>query len=274
MTANNTLHGKYAIITGGGRGIGRTTALAMAKAGANLVIIDLDGDKAQETKALISEIGTSAHTITADVSDQNAVENAFKNALDFFDGNLDILVANAGVPHHCAFLEIPLNEWERIIKNNLTSTFLCGQKAAQIMTNRKYGRIIMLGSISGQRGSFGRAAYGTSKAGIMQLTRVMAVELAPYNITVNAIAPGPIDTGITKFGPSQEKEYLARIPSKKFGKAEDVALAAIFLADERSGFITGSVINVDGGFNAAGLMFSYNELKSFKSDSRDNNKSD
>ena len=274
MNSHKSLDGKCALITGGGRGIGRTTALAMAKAGANLAILDLDIDKAKETQALASKFGTSVCLISADASNEKSVIKAFDRAVKFFDGTLDILVSNAGVPHHCAFLEMPLNEWERIIKNNLTSAFLCGQKAAQIMVPKKYGRIIMLGSISGQRGSFGRAAYGTSKAGIMQLTRVMAVELAPHGITVNSIAPGPIDTGITKFGPSQEKEYLARIPTGGFGKAVDVALAATFLADERCGFITGSVINVDGGFNAAGLMFSYEELKSFKSDTRDKNKSD
>jgi len=269
-----TLEGRYALVTGGGRGIGRATAIDMAKNGATVAIADLDEEKANETKDLITEIGASSLVIKADVSEEKEVDYLIKQISIHFEGKLDILVANAGVPNHCAFLEMSLQEWESILKNNLTSAFLTGQSAAKIMRSRNYGRIVMIGSISGQRGSFGRAAYGTSKAGIMQLVRVMAVELAPHGITVNAVAPGPIDTGITKFGPSQESSYLSRIPAGKFGAAEDVANAVTFLVDERASYITGSIINVDGGFDSAGLMFSYEELKSFKSDERDKTKSD
>jgi len=274
MTPGARLAGRTALVTGGGRGIGRETALIMAAAGAAVMITDIDGDKAADAAAAIRDNGGEAHAFTADVSDAKAVDRLFVATVEQFSGRLDILVANAGVPHHQAFLDMPLEEWDRVLKTNLTSVFLCAQRAARVMASRKYGRIITLGSISGQRGSFGRAAYGTTKAGIMQLTRIMAVELAPMGITVNSIAPGPIDTGITKFGPSQEQSYLSRIPAGRFGLAHEIADAALYLAGENAGFVTGSVINVDGGFDAAGLMFSYDELTSFKSDERDNEKSD
>ena len=274
MSDTGTLKGRNALVTGAGRGIGRATALRMASEGASLILADIDGDKAVETADLIAYKGGAAQAATCDVSDAAAVQGLFETAAAAFDGRLDVLVANAGVPHHRAFLEMPLEEWDHVLKTNLTSVFLCAQAAARLMAEQKYGRIITLGSISGQRGSFGRAAYGTTKAGIMQLTRIMAVELAPLGITVNSIAPGPIDTGITKFGPSQEQQYLSRIPAGRFGAAEDIAEAALYLADERAGFVTGSVLNVDGGFDAAGLMFSYDELTSYKSDERDEERSD
>ena len=268
------LAGRTALITGAGRGIGRRTAARMAAEGAAVIVADIDGEKATDAAAEIAGSGGTAHAVTADASEPAGIAAMFDAVAGNFAGRLDILVANAGVPHHQAFLDMPLEEWERLLKSNLTSVFLCAQAGARIMADAGYGRIITMGSISGQRGSFGRAAYGTTKAGIMQLTRIMAVELAPLGITVNSIAPGPIDTGITKFGPSQEEQYLSRIPAARFGAAEDIAEAALYLADERAGFVTGSVLNVDGGFDAAGLMFSYDELTSFKSDERDDDKSD
>ncbi len=203
---------KTAIVTGAGRGIGRAIAERFAAEGAAVALVDIDGARAEAAAEPLRAAGGTAHAERADVADPDQVGAAFGAILERFGGRLDILVNNAGIPHHRAFLEMPLAEWERVLRVNLTSMFLCGQAAARVMAAAGGGRIINMGSISGQRGSSGRAAYGASKAGLMQLSRVMAVELAPMGIMVNSIAPGPIDTGITKFGPEQDRAYLARIP--------------------------------------------------------------
>jgi 3-oxoacyl-[acyl-carrier protein] reductase len=156
-----------------------------------------------------------------------------------------------------------------LLNVNLTGQFLTAQAAARHMAAQKRGRIINMGSISGQRGGTGRSAYGTAKAGLMQLTRVMAVELAPLGIGVNAIAPGPVRTPITNHGPEQTKAYLDRIPAGDYGRAHHVAAAAVFLASDESAYIHGETLNVDGGFGAAGLVFSTAEMKSYKSGGRD-----
>lgn len=258
---------KTVLITGAGRGIGRDMAHRFAAAGARVVVADIDRAQAEK---VATEIGReSAAPVAADVGDERAVEQLFETADAFFGRPLDILVNNAGIAHHRAFLELSLSDWERVMRNNLTSVFLCGRAAAGRMAPTGKGRIINLGSISGQRGSSGRSAYGTAKAGIHQLTRVMSVELGPMGITVNAVAPGPIDTGITKFGPDQERRYLERLPVGRFGAAGDVAALAVFLASDEASFINGAVFNVDGGFDAAGLIFSYEELTTVKSDLRD-----
>ena len=265
---------KCAVVTGAGRGIGRETARRFASEGAHVLVADIDASKADSVANEIRESGGRADAATADVSESADVAGLFARAGNVFDGRLDVLVANAGIAHHGAFLELPLEEWHRVLKNNLTSVFLCGQAAARIMAKQRKGTIINIGSISAQRGSFGRTAYGVAKAGIHQMTRIMAVELGPMGVTVNTIAPGPIDTGITKFGPDQERRYLERIPSGRFGLAEDIAGVAVFLAGDDAAYMTGSVVNVDGGFDAAGLIFSYDELLKVKSDVRDETKSD
>jgi len=264
--------GKTVLITGAGRGIGKDMAHRFSAAGARVLVADIDPDRAAQ---VVQEIGgEEISSVAADVADTAAVEEMFNVADAFFGRPLDILINNAGIAHHRAFLELPLAEWERVLRNNLTSVFLCGQAAARRMARAGRGRIINLGSISGQRGSSGRSAYGTAKAGIHQLTRVMAVELGPMGITVNAIAPGPIDTGITKFGPDQARRYLERLPVGRFGEAGDVAALAVFLASDAASFINGAIFNVDGGFDAAGLIFSYDELTSLKSDVRDETRED
>lgn len=263
---------KTALITGAGRGIGKDMARRFAAAGARVLLADIDLACAEQAA---NEIGLeTVKPVGADVSNAEAVAKLFEAADEFFGRPLDILINNAGIAHHRAFLELSLSDWERVLRNNLTSVFLCGQAAAGRMAPTGHGRIINLGSISGQRGSSGRSAYGTAKAGIHQLTRVMAVELGPMGITVNVIAPGPIDTGITKFGPDQERRYLERLPVGRFGAAGDVAALAVFLASDEAAFINGAVYNVDGGFDAAGLIFSYEELTTVKSDLRDETEGD
>ena len=264
------LKNKNAIVTGAGRGIGKEIACAFAKEGANVLIVDIESSYAAQTAAYIREKNGLAETVCANVAEPSEVDRVFSISEKYFREPVDILVNNAGIAHHCAFLELSLDDWNRLISNNLTSVFLCSQKAAKSMAKVGSGTIINIGSISAQRGSFGRTAYGVAKAGVHQLSRIMAVELGMMGITVNTIAPGPIDTGITKFGPDQKRRYLERIPSDRFGLASDIAGVAVFLATADAAFMNGSIVNVDGGFDAAGLMFSYEELTTVKSDIREN----
>ena len=268
------LEGKCAIVTGGGRGIGREIGRRFAAEGCRVLLADIDGERAQAAADEIGAAGGRAHACTADLGGPDGVGHMFDTARACMGAPLDILINNAGIAHHGAFLELALEDWERVLRNNLTGAFLCAQGAARIMAANGGGRIVNIGSISGQRGSYGRTAYGVTKAGIHQMTRIMAVELGPRGIAVNAIAPGPIDTGITSMGPDQERRYLERIPLERFGHARDVAGTALFLASDEAAYLTGSIVNVDGGFDAAGLIFSYTELTTVKSDVRDPSKSD
>ena len=260
------LREKRAIVTGGGRGIGRAIGRRFAAEGAHVLLADIDGERAASAAAEIAEAGGQAGSCAADLGTVAGADRLFETARASFGERLDVLINNAGIAHHGAFLALSLEDWERVLRNNLTSAFLCAQRAARIMAaHGGGGRIVNIGSISGQRGSYGRTAYGIAKAGLHQVRRIMAV---------NAIAPGPIDTGITGFGPDQERRYLERIPLERFGQAPDVAGAALFLASADAAYVTGGVVNVDGGFDAAGLIFSYTELTTVKSDVRDPAKSD
>jgi 3-oxoacyl-[acyl-carrier protein] reductase len=180
-------------------------------------------------------------------------------------GRIDVLVSNAGVGFHRSLLDLTLEDWERVLRTNLTGSFLCVQRVARVMRRQRYGRVIILGSTSGQRGAMARTAYGVSKAGVMQLMRVAATELAPHGIRVNAIAPGPITTPLSTANhtPEQRRAYLERIPMKRYGEMHEVAAAAVFLASDASSYISGHVLNVDGGMNEAGLMFSSAEMDAY-----------
>jgi 3-oxoacyl-[acyl-carrier protein] reductase len=172
-------------------------------------------------------------------------------------GRVDVLVNNAGVGIARMFVDTSLDEWERVLRINLTGTFLCSQHAARQMMRQRSGRIVNIASLSGQKGGVGRAAYGSSKAGIELLTKVMAVELAEFGIAVNAIAPGPIMTDVAREMHTQETRdaYHRLVPQGRYGETEEIAAAAVFLASDEASYITGHTLNVDGGFLAAGLMF-------------------
>jgi 3-oxoacyl-[acyl-carrier protein] reductase len=176
-------------------------------------------------------------------------------------GRIDIAVNNAGVALHKLALETSLADWERVLRINLTGSFLTAQAAARAMVNQGSGRIIQIGSISGQRGNMGGIAYGASKAATMHLCKVLAVELSGKGVMVNAIAPGPIETGLSKHGPTRRQAYLDRIPTHTYGTVEAVANAALYLASDECTWVTGHVLNVDGGYGGAGVAYDPGEIR-------------
>jgi 3-oxoacyl-[acyl-carrier protein] reductase len=250
------LKDQVAMITGSGRGIGRDIALRFAAEGARLVIADLNEDHARAVAAEITALGCDALALKLDVANPPLVDAAIRATLARF-GRLDILVNNAGIGSNQSVLEMSLEEWERNLRVNLTGTFLCAQAAARVMVGQGAGRIVNVASISGQRGGVGRAAYGAAKAGVIQLTRVMAVELAARGVGVNAVSPGPVDTEQSRgtHTPATRRAYLDRIPQKRYGQADEIAAAVVFLASAEASFVSGHILNVDGGFDAAGLIF-------------------
>ena len=249
------LKNKTAIVTGGAQGIGEAIATRFAEQDANVVIADINLDNAQAVATQIN-----GHATHLDVTNPDQIQAVIDETVKQF-GQLDILVNNAGIGQNRPFLETPLDEWEQILRVNLTGPFLCAQAAAQQMVKQASGKIINIGSISGQLGAQGRAAYGASKAGIIQLTRIMAVELAPKGIYVNAISPGPVDTEQSRAMHTEDtrRAYHTRIPLGRYGERTEIADAAVFLASDASNFVVGHVLNADGGFKMAGLMFNDEE---------------
>jgi len=245
------LQNKIAIITGGGQGIGEAIATAFAEAGATVVIADINLENAQTVATTLN-----GHAIRLDVTNPENVQAVVTETIDKF-GQIDILVNNAGIGQNRPFLDTPLDEWNQVLNVNLTGPFLCGQAVAREMVKQKSGKIINIGSISGQLGAQGRSAYGASKAGIIQLTRIMAVELAPHGVYVNAISPGPVDTEQSRAMHTEatRQSYLNRIPLGRYGERKEIAAAAVFLASDDSNFVVGHILNTDGGFKMAGLMF-------------------
>ena len=247
---------KVVLITGAGRGIGREIALAFSREGANVVIADIDDASAQ---AVAREAGLAdgrSLALKVDVGDPEQVQRMV-DAVEAKFGRLDVMVNNAGIGHARPFLEIELGEWDRVLRTNLTGVFLCAQAAARVMTRQGAGRIINLGSISGQRGGAGRAAYGAAKAGVILLTKVMALELAASGILVNCVSPGPTETDQVRecHDDATRQSYYDRLPLKRYAHPSEIAAAVVFLASSDSSFVNGHILNTDGGFDAAGLMF-------------------
>lgn len=248
-------NGQTAIITGGASGIGREVAIQLAALGANTVIADANEPSAQHTANALLKKGLSALSLRVDVADPDSVEEMVSATLERF-GDLHILIHSAGIGVEAPFLETSLDNWQKVINVDLTGTFLCGQAAAKHMARQRYGRIINLASTAGILGGTGRAAYGSAKGGVITLTKVMAVELSDYCITVNALAPGAIETEmVTKMHSQQTRiTYTKAIPLDRYGTPTEVAFSALFLASQEASYITGQILGVDGGFLAAGVM--------------------
>ncbi len=250
------LSGKHALITGAGRGIGRAIARVFVREGAAVAVADIDANLARDAANELERQGGRAVAIEADVANPASIRAMIESVLSAF-GRIDILVNNAGIGGNTPFLETSLEEWERILRVNLTGAFLVAQAAAREMVKAGGGHVINIASLSGQRGGTGRAAYGAAKAGLDLLTRVMAVELAEHGINVNSIAPGPIETEMAKFAhdAATRAAYERLVPMRRYGSPEEIADAALFLASDESRYVHGHTLNVDGGFRAAGLMF-------------------
>lgn len=250
-----TLEGKAAIVTGGAQGLGLAIAERLAAEGAAVVLADRDEAGAKRAAEALVKDGRRSEACGVDVSRPEQVSAMVETALARF-GRLDILVSNAGIGGTHAFLDEPLEHWNAVIGVNLTGVFLCGQAAARVMAKGGGGRIVNIASISGIRAGVGRTAYGSAKAGVIQLTKQMAIELAPHGITANAIAPGPVDTAlaIRDHTPETRSAYNAMVPMHRYGTPEEIAGAVAFLCGPDATYVTGQTIAVDGGLVAAGLM--------------------
>jgi len=244
---------KTAIVTGAAHGIGRAIAARMLQAGWRVVLADIDEAPAQEAAETLGRSGGRALACQLDVKSREGAAATVAAAVDTF-GGLDVLVSNAGIMDRAPFLEMTEDFWHHVIDTNLTGAFLCGQAAArQMVAQGRGGRIVNVASNSGIFGGRGRAAYGASKAGLINLTQSMAIELAEHDILVNAVAPGP-----TKTSDKQPAEpwpsVKARMPLGRWGRAEEIAEVAFFLASDACSFTTGHVWCADGGYTVAGIM--------------------
>ena len=240
--------GKTAVVTGGSRGIGRAVCLELARGGANVVLCYAGNEAAaQETVQRCEELGASALAVRCDVADAGQVKALVDAAVSRF-GAVHILVNNAGITRDNLLMLMKEEEFDDVINTNLKGAFLSMKAVARGMMKQKYGRIVNLSSVVGLRGNAGQMNYAASKAGVIGLTKSMAKELATRGITVNAVAPGFIETDMTAAMPEAAKAAtLAAIPMARLGTAEDVAKTVAFLASEEAGYITGQVLAVDGG---------------------------
>ena len=246
---------RVALVTGAASGIGAAIAERLAADGMTVLVADINRDAAAATAAGIVARGYSAVPLLMDVSNAESIAEAFANVGKDY-GRCDVLVNNAGVAKTFGFLDFPLENWLQTMNINLTGVMLCGQHAARLMMPRKWGRIVNISSVSGIRAGTGRTAYGTSKAAVIGLTRQMAVELAEHGITVNSVAPGPVDTALTQalHSPETRRSFTDGVPMKRYGSPAEIAAAVAFLSRQDASYITGHVVPVDGGFVAAGVM--------------------
>ena len=241
-----SLEGRVALVTGASRGIGRAIARSFAERGATVVA----AARSDNARAVVDELvaaGQRALAASMDVTDATSVTNTVADTLDRF-GRIDVLVNNAGITRDQLALRMKRDDWDAVLSTNLTAAFTCAQAVLKPMIKQRSGRIINITSVVGQAGNAGQANYAASKAGLIGLTKALALEVASRNITVNAVAPGLIDTDMTKtLAGGVHEDWTERIPLKRLGTPEDVAAAVLFLASDEAAYITGQVLAVNGG---------------------------
>jgi 3-oxoacyl-[acyl-carrier protein] reductase len=246
-----SLKDKVAIVTGASQGIGRDTALALAEAGAKVAVAARSEDKLSALVSDIEAAGGVGFAVKMDVADAEQVKAGFKAVVEKF-GRLDILVNNAAITRDGLAMRMKVDDWEAVLRTNLTGAHLCIQQALATMMRARAGRLINISSVVAQSGNAGQANYVAAKAGLIGLTKAIAIEIASRNITVNAVAPGFIETPMTDVLSDKVKEELkTRIPLGRMGSPKEIAAAIVFLASDEAGYITGHVLNVNGGMHLA-----------------------
>jgi 3-oxoacyl-[acyl-carrier protein] reductase len=246
-----SLRDKVALVTGASQGIGRETALALAEAGASVALAARNEEKLAALAEEIAGKGSVAFAVKMDVADADQVKAGFKAVLERF-GKLDILVNNAAITRDGLALRMKQEDWDAVIRTNLTGAHLCTQQALATMMRARAGRIVNIASVVAQMGNAGQSNYVAAKGGLIGLTKAIAMEIASRNVTVNAVAPGFIETPMTDVLSDKVKEELkTRIPLGRMGTARDVAVAIVFLASDEAGYITGHVLDVNGGLYLA-----------------------
>jgi 3-oxoacyl-[acyl-carrier protein] reductase len=256
---DNCLKGKFAVVTGGRRGIGKAIALAFAEAGADVTVCDIvvDDGLLSQTKAELDKLGSRTLALKTDISRQEDVQESMQAVMDTF-GKIDILVNGAGVwiPGR-TLIECNDEDWDKVIDTNLKGTFLCCRAAGKIMVRQNSGSIINISSQVGLTPGAGAGAYPISKAGIVMLTRQLALELAGHNVRVNALAPGIVKTDFNSAfwkEPEVEKKTAGMVPLKRLAESEDIAQAALFLASDSASYITGEVLCINGGWSPSASL--------------------
>jgi len=252
---NYFLAGQTAIVTGGASGIGLSTVKMLGSVGANVIIADIDKDLGYELSEKFKSEGMEVEYIYCDVSSESSISELGEK-LTIKKKSIEILMHFAGIGLEKKIVNTSLDEWNKIISVNLTGTFLMTKEIAKLMIPHNYGRIITMSSVAGLRGGTGRAAYGASKGGVIALSKVLSIELSPYNITVNTLCPGAIETELVKKMHDSEtrRAFLQNIPQKRYGFPEEVASAALFFTLPGSSYTNGTVFPIDGGFNSSGII--------------------
>lgn len=246
-----SLTGKIAVVTGSAQGIGQAIAIMLAQDGADVVVADLNADRCEETVARIKELGRQAMAVSVNVGDWDQVKSMIDRVLKDWK-QIDILVNNAGITRDGLLLRMKEEDWQSVLQVNLTGTFFCVKAVVPTMSRQRSGRIVNIASIVGAIGNVGQANYSASKAAVIGLTKTVAREYASRNLTVNAVAPGFIDTAMTQDLSADTKEALLKqIPLNRLGQSSDIANAVSFLCSEKAGYITGHVLHVNGGMHMA-----------------------
>ncbi|HKZ46059.1 MAG TPA: 3-oxoacyl-[acyl-carrier-protein] reductase [Thermodesulfobacteriota bacterium] len=241
------LKDKIALVTGAAQGIGKAIALRLANSGADLAVLDMNLEKAEETAKEIEKLGRRAIALKANVASLQEAETIMDETVARL-GAIHILVNNAGITRDALILRMKEEEWDAVIDVNLKGTFNCTKAAVRYMSKQRYGRIVNIASIIGETGNAGQANYSASKAGVIALAKTIAREFAIRNITCNAVAPGFIETAMTQALPEKMREELAKqIPMVRLGAPEDVAEGVLFLVSDAANYITGQVLNINGG---------------------------